>query len=132
MINKAILVGRLGKDPELTHTPTGTAVCNFSVATEEKWKDKNTGTTTARTEWHNCVSFSKLAEICGAYLKKGSLVYLEGSINTEQWEKDGIIKYFTKIKVREMKMLDRPDRQEEKPTNSFNIPETTEDGDIPF
>jgi single-strand DNA-binding protein len=106
MINKAILVGNLGRDPEIRYTPDGTAVANFSVATTEKWKDKNTGQMQEKTEWHRIVAFRRLGEICGEYLRKGSKVYIEGKIQTRQWEKDGITRYTTEIVANEMKMLD--------------------------
>jgi single-strand DNA-binding protein len=106
MINKVILVGRLGRDPEVKSTPSGTTVTKFSVATDEKFTDRN-GEKQERTEWHNCEAWGKLGDICGQYLRKGKLVYIEGRINTDKWEKDGQTKYFTKVKVNEMKMLDR-------------------------
>ena len=89
-INKAIIVGRLGKDPEMRYMPDGTAVANFSVATSEDWKDKATGEKKERTEWHRIVAFRKLGEICGEYLAKGKLVYIEGRIQPRAWDdKDG-------------------------------------------
>jgi len=105
-VNKVILIGRLGKDPETRYTPSGTAVTNFSLATSEQWKDKNSGEKQERTEWHNIVTFGKLAEISGEYLKKGSECYIEGSLNTEKWQdKSGNDRYTTKIKANEMQML---------------------------
>jgi len=105
-INKAIIVGHLGKDPETRYTPSGSAVTNFSVATSENWKDKQTGAKQERTEWHNIVIFGKLAEIAGEYLKKGSAVYLEGKIQTDKWQdKDGKDRYTTKINAHTMQML---------------------------
>lgn len=105
MINKAILIGRLGKDPEVRYTPDGAMVTRFSVATDEQWKDKN-GEKVQRTEWHNIVTFGKLAEICGNYLTKGLLVYIEGPIRTRSWEgKDGVKRYTTEIAATDMKML---------------------------
>jgi len=105
-VNKVILVGRLGKDPETRYTPSGAAVTNFSLATSEQWKDKNTGEKQEKTEWHNIVVFGKLAEICGEYLKKGAECYIEGSLNTEKWtDKSGNDRYTTKIKANEMQML---------------------------
>jgi single-strand DNA-binding protein len=85
-INKVILVGNLGQDPEVRYMPNGNAVANFSVATSENWKDKQTGETRDRTEWHRIVVFGKLAEIAGEYLKKGSQVYLEGQLQTRKWQ----------------------------------------------
>ena len=104
-INKVILVGNLGSDPELRYTGSGTAVCNFSLATSESYKDRD-GNQVENTEWHNVVAWSRLAEICGEYLKKGRQVYIEGQLQTRQWEdKDGNTKYTTEIKAREMQML---------------------------
>jgi len=105
-INKVILIGNLGQDPEVRFMPNGGAVTNFSVATSESWKDKNTGQQQERTEWHRCVAFGKLAEICGAYLKKGSKVYVEGKLQTRKWQKDGQDQYTTEIVIGEMQMLD--------------------------
>ncbi|MFN3597515.1 MAG: single-stranded DNA-binding protein [Rubricoccaceae bacterium] len=104
-VNKVILIGNLGADPELRYTGTGTAVCNMRVATTETYKDRD-GNLVENTEWHNVVAWSRLAEICGEYLKKGSQVYFEGQLQTRQWEdKDGNTRYTTEIKVREMTLL---------------------------
>jgi len=114
MINKAILVGRLGKDPEVRYTPDGTMVTTFNLATDENYKDKS-GEKVQKTEWHRIVTFGKLAEICGNYLVKGKLVYLEGKIQTRAWDdKEGVKRYTTEIVCNDMKMLDskgqgRPD-----------------------
>ncbi|MRR16097.1 MAG: single-stranded DNA-binding protein [Deltaproteobacteria bacterium] len=106
MINKAILIGRLGKDPEVRYTPDGTMVTNFNLATDEQWKDKN-GEKVQKTEWHRIVTFGKLAEICGNYLVKGKLVFIEGRIQTRSWEdKDGVKRFTTEIIAGDMKMLD--------------------------
>jgi len=106
MINKAILIGRLGKDPEVRYTPDGTMVTNFNLATDEQWKDKN-GEKVQKTEWHRIVTFGKLAEICGNYLVKGKLVFIEGRIQTRSWEdKDGVKRFTTEIVASDMKMLD--------------------------
>ncbi len=105
MINKAILVGRLGGDPEVRYTPSGTAVANFTVATSERWKDKSSGEMQERTEWHRIVAWNRLGEICGEYLSKGRQVYIEGRIQTRSWEKDGVTRYTTEIIATEMKML---------------------------
>ena len=86
MINKAILVGNLGRDPEIRYTQSGVAVANFTVATSEKWKDKNSGEWQERTEWHRIVAWGRLGEICGEYLSKGRQVYIEGRIQTRDWE----------------------------------------------
>jgi single-strand DNA-binding protein len=105
-INKVILVANLGADPETRHLPDGNAVTNITVATSESWKDKNTGQTVDKTEWHRVVFFRRLAEIAGEYLKKGSKVYIEGKLRTRQWEKDGQKHYTTEIRADEMQMLD--------------------------
>lgn len=111
-VNKVILIGNLGADPEVKYLPNGNAVVNFTVATGESWKDKNTGQKVEKTEWHRVVAFRKLAEICGEYLHKGSKVYVEGKLQTEMYEKDGVKHYPTKIIANEMRMLDsRGDNQ---------------------
>lgn len=105
MLNKVILIGRLGKDPEVRYMPNGEAVCNFSVATSESWKDSN-GQKQERTEWHSITMYRRLAEIAGQYLKKGGLVYLEGRIQSRKYEgKDGIERTAYDIIANEMKML---------------------------
>src|SRR5215212_5947120 len=108
MINKVILVGRMGKDPEIRSTPGGQTVAKFSVATDENFTDKN-GEKQERTEWHNIVAWGRLGEICGQYLRKGKLVYIEGSIRTDSWDdkESGQKKYRTEIIANTMKMLDR-------------------------
>ena len=103
-LNKAQLIGNLGKDPELRHTGSGTAVCSFSVATSDRFKDSS-GEWQDKTEWHNVVVWAKLAEICAQYLKKGSKVYIEGSLQTRSYEKDGVTRYSTEINARDMIML---------------------------
>ena len=107
-VNKVILIGRLGKDPEIRSRPQGTTVAKFTIATDERFTDRN-GEKQERTEWHNITAWSKLAEICGQYLKKGKLVYIEGSLRTESWEdKDTKQKrYRTEIVAQNMQMLDR-------------------------
>lgn len=106
MINKVILVGRLGKDPEVRYTPDGTMVTTFNMATDESYKDKN-GEKVQKTEWHKVVTYRKLAEICGNYLVKGKLVYIEGKIQTRSWEdKEGVKRYATEIIANDMQMLD--------------------------
>lgn len=106
-INKVILVGNLGKDPEGKFMPNGNAVTNIAVATSESWKDKQTGQQQERTEWHRVVFFNRLAEIATEYLKKGSKVYLEGSLRTRKWQaQDGQDRYTTEIVASEMQMLD--------------------------
>lgn len=105
-INKAIIVGTLGKDPEVKYTAGGSAVVNVSVATNESWKDKSTGENVEKTEWHRIVIFGKLAEIAAQYLKKGSQVYFEGKIQTRKWQgQDGQDRYTTEIVANEMQML---------------------------
>lgn len=105
-VNKAILIGNLGKDPETRYLPNGDAVCNFSIATSEQWTDKHSGEKKETTEWHNVVAFRKLAEICAKYLAKGSSVYVEGRIKTEKWQdKEGNDRYTTKIYADNMRML---------------------------
>ena len=104
-INKVILVGNLGQDPELRYTGSGTAVCNLRIATNESYKDSN-GEWVDRTEWHSVVAWARLAEICNEYLQKGSQVYIEGSLQTRNYEdKDGVTRYTTEIKAKEMMML---------------------------
>ncbi len=106
MLNQVQIIGYLGKDPETRFMPSGDAVCNFSIATTEKWKDKATGEPREITEWHRCSTFGGLAEICGKYLKKGSLAFVQGKIQTRKYtDKDGAEKFSTEIKVDQMKML---------------------------
>lgn len=105
-LNKATLIGNLGRDPEVRYLNNGDAVANLAVATTEKWKDKTTGEQKEATEWHRVSFFGKLAEICGQYLKKGAQVYIEGKITTRKYtDKDGIEKYTTEIRGEAMKML---------------------------
>ena len=106
-VNKVILVGNLGKDPEVRYMPSGEAVTNITLATTDSWKDKNSGEKKEATEWHRVVFFRKLAEIAGQYLKKGSQVYIEGSLKTRKWEKDGHTNYTTEIVADSMQMLGR-------------------------
>ncbi|MCG6887355.1 MAG: single-stranded DNA-binding protein [Proteobacteria bacterium] len=106
-VNKVILIGNLGRDPEVRYSPNGGAVANITVATSESWKDKNTGEQVEKTEWHRVVFFRRLAEIAGEYLKKGSKVYIEGKLQTRKWQdKDGGDRYTTEIVANEMQMLD--------------------------
>jgi single-strand DNA-binding protein len=105
-VNKVILVGNLGKDPENRYMPNGKAVTNFSIATSESWKDKQTGEQREQTEWHNIVMYERLAEIAAEYLKKGSQVYIEGKLRTRKWQdKEGRDRYTTEIIANEMQML---------------------------
>ncbi|MBL0164162.1 MAG: single-stranded DNA-binding protein [Xanthomonadales bacterium] len=158
-VNKVILVGNLGADPEVKYTAGGTAVCTLSVATSDSWKDKQTGEQQERTEWHRVKMFGRLAEIAGEYLKKGRQVYVEGSIRTDKYtDKEGIQRYSTDIIGSEMQMLggnegggggggsggDRGQRQErgaprgpQNPPSQQNAPapsrnDSFEDDDIPF
>jgi single-strand DNA-binding protein len=96
-VNKVIIVGNLGRDPEVRYTPDGTAVANFSVATSDQWTDKQTGEKKERTEWHRIVAWRRLGEICGEYLSKGRQVYVEGKLQTRSWEQDGVTRYTTEI-----------------------------------
>ncbi|MDQ4147453.1 MAG: single-stranded DNA-binding protein [Pseudomonadota bacterium] len=141
-VNKVILVGNLGQDPEVKYMPSGGAVCNISLATTDSWKDKNTGERQERTEWHRVVFFNRLAEIAGEYLRKGSQVYVEGRLQTREWQdKEGQKRYTTEIVAGDMQMLGgrgsfdetplrstgtpTPARKQESPTEEF-------DDDIPF
>lgn len=105
-VNKVILIGNLGQDPETRYLPSGGAVTNVSLATTESWRDRESGEQRDRTEWHRIVFFRRLAEIAGEYLKKGSKVYIEGQLQTRQWERDGQKHYTTEIVASEMQMLD--------------------------
>ncbi len=106
-VNKVILIGNLGQDPEVRYMPNGGAVANVTIATTETWKDKNTGEPQERTEWHRVVFYRRLAEIAGEYLKKGSKVYVEGRLQTRKWQdRDGNDRYTTEIIANEMQMLD--------------------------
>ncbi len=101
-VNKVILVGTLGQDPEIRYAPNGGAIANISVATSESWNDRNSGEKKEITEWHRVVIFGKLAEIAGEYLKKGSQVYFEGQLRTRKWEKDGVERYSTEVVIPQM------------------------------
>ena len=119
-VNKTILLGNLGKDPELKFLPNGDAVCNFSIATTDSWKDK-AGQKQEKTEWHNVVLYRKLAEIAGEYLRKGSSVYVEGSLQTRKWtNKEGQERYTTEVIGNSMQMLGS------KSSQSTNVPEVPE------
>lgn len=105
-VNKAIIVGNVGQDPEVRFLPSGDPVANFSLATSEQWTDKQSGQKQEKTEWHKCTAFGKLAEIIQQYVKKGSRLYVEGSLQTRKWQaQDGSDRYSTEIKVRDMQML---------------------------
>jgi single-strand DNA-binding protein len=105
-INKVILIGNLGADPETKYSQAGNAVTRLRVATSEGWRDKQTGEMQERTEWHTVVCFSRLAETAGQYLRKGSKVYIEGSLSTSSWEQDGQKRYKTEVIARDLQMLD--------------------------
>jgi single-strand DNA-binding protein len=105
-INKVILIGNVGQDPETRYMPNGNAVTNLTLATSESWKDKNTGENQERTEWHRIVFYQRLAEIVAEYVKKGSKLYIEGRLQTRSWEQDGVKRYATEIIANEMQMLD--------------------------
>lgn len=143
-LNKAMLIGRLGQDPEVRYTQSNTAVANFSLATNERFKDRN-GEFQERTEWHRIVAWGRTAEICQEYLKKGSLVYIEGPIQTREWEdKDGQKKYTTEVKALIMQMLDSrgdqaggggaPSKPGKSKSTSVEIDESFDDmdDDLPF
>ena len=104
-INKVILVGTVGKDPEMKYMPSGDAIANISIATNDTWKDKNTGEKKEATEWHRVVFFRQLADIVGKYVRKGQQIYIEGSLKTRSWEKDGQKHYATEIVASDMQML---------------------------
>lgn len=104
-LNKVMLIGRLGKDPEIRHSQQGLAVVNFSIATNEKWTDKTTGERQEKTQWHNIVVFGKQAEICEKYLSKGSQIYIEGRLETSNYEKEGQTHYMTKVVVSNFQFL---------------------------
>ncbi len=144
-INKVILVGNLGADPEVRYMPSGGAVTNVTIATSESWKDKQTGEQQDRTEWHRVVFFNRLAEIAGEYLRKGSKVYVEGSLRTRKWQDQaGVERYTTEIVAAEMQMLDSkggsdaprssaPMSRNTAPSHSEPAPMSQDfDDDIPF
>jgi single-strand DNA-binding protein len=141
-INKVILVGNLGQDPEVKYTAGGAAVTTLSLATSESWKDKDTGSDQEKTEWHRVVLWRRLAEIAGEYLKKGSKVYIEGQLQTRKWEQDGQTRYTTEVVGRDMQFLDSrggssSDSSSYEDTSqdrgSQNLPDSgITDDDIPF
>lgn len=144
-VNKSIIVGHLGQEPETRFMPNGDAVCNLTVATSESWKDKQTGEKREATEWHRVVVFRKLAEICSQYLKKGALVYIEGKLRTRKYQdKEGNDRYTTEIEATEMQMLGgrsesapapNPASSEKPERNAQGAPRNAFDGmedDIPF
>ena len=138
-INKVILVGNLGKDPDMRYTAGGDAVANLSIATSESWNDNQTGEKKEKTEWHRVVFFRRIAEVCGEYLKKGSSVYIEGSLRTRDWEDDqGNKRYTTEIIGREMQMLggrrseDSMDQSPQMSNPNTQPEEGLVDDEIPF
>ena len=135
MLNKVILIGRLGRDPEVRYMPNGEAVCNFSVATSESWKDSN-GQKQERSEWHNVTMYRKLAEIAGQYLTKGSQVYLEGKIQSRKYQgKDGIERTAYDIIANEMKMLGgnaQTPAQKQQPAQAQAQAQDDISDDVPF
>lgn len=139
-INKVILIGRLGRDPEVRYTPDGAAVANFSIATSDEWTDKASGERKERTEWHRIVAWRKLGEICGEYLSKGRQVYVEGKLQTRSWEKDGVTRYSTEIVASDVQFLGARDSADTyrppEPSQSREYSEPPvadkEDDDIPF
>ena len=133
MVNKVILIGRLGKDPEVRYTPDGTMVTNFNLATDEQRKDKS-GEKIQKTEWHKIVTWGKLAEICGNYLVKGKLVFVEGRIQTRSWEdKEGVKRYTTEIIASNMQMLDSKGQNKTGDTSSdVEAAASTNDGSVPL
>ncbi|VVC76592.1 Single-stranded DNA-binding protein [Aquicella siphonis] len=144
-VNKVILIGNLGKDPEIRYTPSGAAIANITVATSETWKDKQSGENVERTEWHRVVFYQRLAEIVGEYLRKGSKVYIEGRLQTRKWQDktSGQDRYTTEIIAENMQMLDSKggasggSASYEKPSAASAAPEAAPsldnfDDDIPF
>ncbi|NMZ77528.1 single-stranded DNA-binding protein [Pseudomonas nitroreducens] len=145
-VNKVILVGNVGGDPETRYMPNGNAVTNVTLATSESWKDKQTGQQQERTEWHRVVFFGRLAEIVAEYVRKGSPIYVEGSLRTREWEKDGVKRYTTEIVVDvngNMQLLGgkpsgdsqqqpRQQRPQQAPQSQQSAPPDSFDDDIPF
>jgi len=134
-VNKVILVGNLGQDPEVRSTTNGSAVTNITVATTESWNDKNTGQKQEKTEWHRVVFFGRLAEIAGQYLSKGRQVYIEGRLQTRKWQdKNGQDRYTTEIVANEMQMLGGGEKKEQPQAgyNSAPVDGDDFDDDIPF
>jgi len=139
-INKVILIGNLGQDPDVRYMPNGNAVANVTLATSESWKDKNTGETQEKTEWHRVVFFRRLGEIVGEYCKKGSKIYVEGRLQTRKWQdKDGKDRYTTEIVADQMQMLDSrggatPEnaQQSSHQPQAAPAPDADFDDDIPF
>ena len=141
-INKVIIVGNLGQDPEIKYTAGGAAVTTLSIATSDSWKDKDSGMDQERTEWHRVVLWRRLAEVAGEYLKKGSKVYIEGQLQTRKWEQEGQTRYTTEIIARDMQFLDSRGSSNNESTqkssemedqSASDVPDSAiEDDDIPF
>ena len=133
-LNRVTLIGNLGKDPELKYTSAGVAVATFSIATSDSWKDQE-GNIQERTEWHNIVAWRKLAEICGEWLKKGKRVYVEGKLQTRNYEKDGVKRYVTEIVAEQLIMLDGAPKQQSESESSAPSHEAAppaKEDDLPF
>ena len=141
-INKVIIVGNLGQDPEIKYTAGGAAVTTLSIATSDSWKDKDSGMDQERTEWHRVVLWRRLAEVAGEYLKKGSKVYIEGQLQTRKWEQEGQTRYTTEIIARDMQFLDSRGSSSNESTqkssemndlSAADVPDSAiDDDDIPF
>jgi len=131
-VNKVIIIGRLGNDPASKFFSDNSQVTNMSVATSTDWKDKATGEKKSKTEWHRVVAYKKLADIASKYLKKGSKVYIEGSLQTKSWEKDGETRYTTEIIARSIQMLDRVDNNAVKEVTDSVDKESASFDDVPF
>ena len=141
-INKVIIVGNLGQDPEIKYTAGGAAVTTLSIATSDSWKDKDSGMDQERTEWHRVVLWRRLAEVAGEYLKKGSKVYIEGQLQTRKWEQEGQTRYTTEIIARDMQFLDSRGSSNTSSTqkssemndqSAADVPDSAiNDDDIPF
>lgn len=141
-VNKVILVGNLGRNPEVRYNPDGAAICNVSIATTSQWKDRNTGERREETEWHRVVFYNRLAEIAGEYLTKGRSVYIEGQLKTRKWQdkQTGADRYTTEIVANQMQMLGGRDDQDGPPSSQPRTPSTsarpapagTDDGRCPF
>ena len=141
-INKVIIVGNLGQDPEIKYTAGGAAVTTLSIATSDSWKDKESGMDQERTEWHRVVLWRRLAEVAGEYLKKGSKVYIEGQLQTRKWEQEGQTRYTTEIIARDMQFLDSRGSSNNESTQKSSemndqsvadVPDSAiDDDDIPF
>lgn len=134
-VNKVILIGNLGNDPEMKYTASGSAIANLTLATSEQWKDKDSGEQKEKTEWHRIVAFGKLAEIIGEYCKKGGQVYIEGKLQTRKWQdKEGQDRYTTEIVAEQMQLLGGRAATQEQPAKAKREPVQTDidDGNDPF